>query len=81
MRLAAALVMVAITWSLALYVHQRRPLGRVCAYTAPGSTGCTAYYGDLRPTHPSWQDPVAVFVAIGGLAWAAIIAKPRFTSL
>jgi len=74
-RLALALVVVAVAWAAAVWVHQRRvdvpiapPWGAACP-----DGGCS-----VRSTHPSWEDPVAVLLAVGGVAVAvAIVATGR----
>ena len=62
MRLAVAIAVVAVTWSAAVFVHQRKP-------TIPGCNGVTAGY--CAPKHPAWEDPMAVLIALGGVAIAA----------
>ena len=66
MRYALAIAVVAVAWAAALYVHQRQVLATVNYASA------TATYA-----HPSWEDPAAVLIALGGLAVAVAIARPR----
>jgi hypothetical protein len=74
MRLAAALVVIAITWSGAVYIHQRTVrVGSPAGVTFFQSKGPVATLPNLAiPVyrHPSWEDPVAVLIALGGLAIA-----------
>jgi hypothetical protein len=74
MRHALALAVIAVAWSSALFVHQRNVTVWVPAKTAASSgyPGRAIYLGTLAPTqaHPSWEDPAAVLVALGGLAVA-----------
>ena len=78
MRYALAIAVVAVAWSAALYLHQRRETEYVFANHAPcGTPGqpCT------KKVHPSWEDPVAVLLALGGLAVAVGIGatgRPNF---
>jgi hypothetical protein len=62
---------VAVAWSAAVYIHQRT----VFAGVGPATSG--NFYGDAIYTHPSWEDPAAVGIAIGGLAIAAGILTAR----
>jgi hypothetical protein len=92
-RLAAAIGMIAVTLSAALYVHQRRVTITIPATGHPvpecangscylpnpgpvtGYTGGTPGYSQIQ--HPSWEDPVAVLLAIGGVAVAVGIVRVR----
>ena len=83
MRLAAAIGVIAIAFSAAIYIHQRH------TWTKPGlvQAGTTSGYGSgglATPTiygsvsqHPSWEDPVAILIATGGVAIAAGILTAR----
>jgi hypothetical protein len=67
MRLAAAAGMIAVTLASAVYLHQRMHLifcgvGRIYRQ-------CSA--------RSSWQDPVAVIIALAGIAVAAGILTAR----
>ena len=79
MRLALALAVVAVSWAAALYIHQRHPLHAVtdCAYPAGGGFGSNTCIPETShaPYHPSWEDPIAVLLAIGGVAVAVGIAR------
>lgn len=66
MRLAAAIAVIAVTLSAAVYVHQRNVRRPGCA-----ATGAIIGYCKY---HPSWEDPVAVLLAVGGIAVA--VATP-----
>ena len=92
MRIAVAIAVIAVTFSAAVYVHQRRlelyGLGCFAATgAAPGwhsPAACSAagftwrrYPLAYRSHKPSWEDPVAVLVAIGGVAVAVGILTVR----
>ena len=89
MRLAAAIGVIAVTLAAAVYIHQRHPLTRRCAapgYTEETANGprtvCARYESVLPRLHPSWEDPVAVGIAVGGVAIAAgIITYRRRSSI
>jgi hypothetical protein len=73
-RLAIAIGVIAIALAGALYLHQRQVLVGVVP-----SPGYNSLYAD--PTggvavyqHPAWEDPLAVLVALGGIAVAVGIA-------
>jgi hypothetical protein len=92
-RLAVAIGVIAVTFSAAVYLHQRRLelTGLGCFAStgaAPGwhsPAACKAagltwrrYPIAYRSRKPSWEDPVAVLVAIGGIAVAVgILATGR----
>ena len=91
-RLAAAIGLIAVTLATALYVHQRWTVDVVC--TVPGAgADCGEYAASSNPIlralsgsivysnrrHPSWEDPVAVLLALGGLAGAAGILTTKRT--
>lgn len=77
MRFALALAVVAVAWSAAVFVHQRHvtvTTFRGCAHAIKPGERCPSYavIADKRSgLEPSWEDPVAVLLAIGGLAVAA----------
>lgn len=74
MRYALAIAVIAATWSAAVFVHQRHSYTTFCG-SKDIFTPCT--YTTVR-NHPSWEDPVAVLLAVGGVAVAvAIIATGR----
>lgn len=81
MRLAAAIAVIAVAWSAALYVQQRNVTKHSqpsCAFTlGPGEPCPTSGVIPARAysVHPSWEDPVAVLIAIGGLAIAVGIMR------
>jgi hypothetical protein len=74
MRYAIAIGIVAVTLAAAVYVHERHVTTASRGTTdnpfAPAPSG-SAYFGDavnVRRVHPSWEDPVAVLLILGGLA-------------
>lgn len=82
MRLAAAIAVVAVAWAAALYVHQRHPLHTFTPSCVSKGTGfdpytCVNLDTEVERTHPSWEDPAAVLLALGGLAVAVGIARPN----
>ncbi len=77
MRYVLALVVVAVCWSTAVYVHQR-PSG----VTTGVRTSSNPYFVNTAGSSRSsgWEDPVAVLIAVGGVAIAAgIVATGRST--
>jgi hypothetical protein len=91
-RLAVAIGVIAVTFSAAVYVHQRRLelYGFGCFASTGAAQGwhsaaaCSAaglswrrYPLAYRSRKPSWEDPVAVLVAIGGIAVAVGILTVR----
>jgi hypothetical protein len=80
-RWALAIGVIAVTLAAAVFVHQRHTTTTTAAngtcttsqgIAIPGTaTNCS---GTWQPytyeTHPSWEDPVAVLLAIGGVAVA-----------
>lgn len=72
MRWATALAVIAVAWAGAVYLHQRS-ISRYC----PNPNIPTETYLCDAGYHPSWQDPTAVGIAIGGLAIAAGILTAR----
>jgi len=104
MRFAVALLVIAMTASAALYVHQRDVMTVVNGGTNTTTTGSpyavnrspyaksghgSAYdqgsqYGRgffvemvTSRSHPSWEDPVAVLLGVGGVALAVGIVAVR----
>ncbi len=81
MRLALAIGVIAITLAAAVYVHQRHVTGvyTACIPNHPSSTVYRCHYttGITAKVHPSWEDPVAVLLALGGIAVAAGALKPE----
>jgi len=68
MRWATALAVVAVAWAAAFYIHQRTHLWK-CGL---------GYDGPMCSARSSWQDPVAILIAILGLVVAlAILGRPR----
>ena len=75
MRWAFAIAIVAVALAAAVYVHERRiayaiPKGP-CDYFNTTCAETTGY------SHPSWEDPAAVLLALGSLAVAAGIVTVR----
>jgi hypothetical protein len=83
-RLAAAIAVLAVPLSAAVYVHQRHTsetyTSTAKAINIPGFIPDTPQTGTDTVTtaelHPSWEDPAAVFIALGGLALAVAVG-PR----
>ena len=73
MRLAVALGVVAVAFSAAVYVHQRRPMTPGTDYTPGGPYLPTTVLP--HRSHPAWEDPIAVLLAIGGIAVAVGIVR------
>ena len=71
MRWALAIAVVALAWSAAVYVHQRT------VFAGFGPATASNFMGDPVYVHPSWEDPVAVLLAVGGVAIAAAIVSFR----
>src|SRR4051794_37011777 len=101
MRIAAAIAVLAVALSTALYLHQRKVTpgyvgdtsarsGSIYAnndnsygqnsesiYATDGSIYAQGNDGAVGvSTHPSWEDPAALLVALGGLA-VAVAVGPR----
>ena len=85
MRFAVAIAVIAVTLAAAVYIHQRH------TWASAGTSVQTFKSGDGYVTgtdtltrvsqHPSWEDPVAVLLAIGGVAVAVgIVATGTRTS-
>ena len=74
MRFALALAAVAVAWSAAVFVHERRvtvTTFRGCAHSVRRGARCPSYavIEDRRSgLQPSWEDPVAVLLTLGGVA-------------
>jgi hypothetical protein len=85
-RWALALEFVAVAWAAAVWVHQRHVTTLVPSCVSLGLFGQQAIgaeakgkcefgqNGTVRTTHPSWEDPVAVLLAVGGVAVAVAVA-------
>ena len=77
--------MIAVALSAAVYVHQRHTwkteTSTAKAINIPGFIPDTPQTGTDTVTttelHPSWEDPAAVFIALGGVAVAAGIVGWR----
>jgi len=83
-RLALAIGVIAVAWAAAIYIHQRHTLSASHFVTSTSSARSGGGYGSvttaftgrdsalLAPVreHPSWEDPLAVLLAIGGVAIA-----------
>ena len=89
MRLTAAIGVIAVTLAAAVYVHQRHVLvtsKHECASvpTQGARLECVATWGTSVQapyvTHPTWEDPVAVLLALGGVAVAVgiVATGPRY---
>lgn len=66
MKRALAIAVIAVAWSSALFVHQRTVTSWHPQRSLPGAI----YTAGFVTAHPSWEDPAAVLVALGGLAVA-----------
>jgi len=77
MRVATALAIIAVAWAAAVFLHERK-VGLPCGWDEPRACPTRSndiFYRSTIRTHPSWEDPVAVGMAIGSLAiGAAIVA-------
>jgi hypothetical protein len=81
MRLAAAIAVIAVAFSAAVYIHQRH------TWTTTTSTLIQSKPGDNPSVgidigrrvrhHPSWEDPLAVILAISGIAAAVGLVAYR----
>jgi hypothetical protein len=83
-RLAAAIGVIAVTLSAALYVHLRRvaPDDHMTFFSDPNAQPSlelrTFSVGiPLKKIHPSWEDPVAILTLAGGVVAAAGILTVR----
>jgi hypothetical protein len=82
-RLTAAIGVIAVSLATALYVHQRNPRSaavtspKANVATGPPTTGFLQYNVAQVRKHPSWEDPVAVGIAAGGIIVAASIITFR----
>jgi hypothetical protein len=78
-RLAVAIAVIAVAFSAAVYIHQRHTwtstITSVQTKTGGFVTG-TDTFTRVRH-HPSWEDPAAALIAIGGIAVAAGIVTFR----
>jgi hypothetical protein len=77
MRVAAAIALVAIAFSVAVFVHQRHTTARAC-YVMDQAGGCATWRDVPGAAHPSWEDPASVLIALGSVAAAVgIVASGR----
>jgi hypothetical protein len=83
-RLAAAIAVIAVTLSAALYVHLRRvtPDDHLTFFNARTAQPSLELRDLSNPVplakkHPSWEDPVAILLSVGGIATAAGILTVR----
>ena len=75
MRLALAIGVISVTLAAAVYVHERLVTPFSCGTPTFGLT-CPANDEVAGiPYRPSWKNPVAVLLAIGGIAVAVGIAS------
>jgi hypothetical protein len=72
-RFAVAIGVIAVAWAAAIFIHQRHTLST--PRPVSGSYGTPL---GVRQ-HPSGEDPVAVLLAIGGVAVAVAIIVPYFS--
>ena len=85
MRLALAIGVIAVALAGAVYIHQRHvwrtypAVRQICTPGQGGGTFCTpATPAGRERVHPSWDDPVAVLIGLGGIAIAVGIAyRPK----
>ncbi len=82
MRLAAALGIIAICAAAGLYIYQRHVNAtiHVANYNSQSNNAslfATATTTAIVRKHPSWEDPVALLIAFGGLAVAAAVLNAR----
>jgi hypothetical protein len=79
-RLVAAIGVIAVGLAAAVYVHERRTANpkytAAVAYCNKQPNGCTSIDVPQR-VRPSWDDPAAVLLSIGGIAVAAGILTAR----
>jgi hypothetical protein len=93
-RLAAVISVIAVAWASALYVHQRHVTTTtpgqgnpkpVCVGSCYAGAPVLGYTGGTPArsvvSHPSWEDPAAVLISLGGLAVAAGILTARRSRL
>jgi hypothetical protein len=77
-KFAAGIAVIAVAFSAAIYIHQRHTVtfGYQDADLGRGTYGAQL----ITPRHPSWEDPVAVLIALGGVTVAVGIVTngPRF---
>jgi hypothetical protein len=71
MRWAVGIGVIAVAFAAALFVHQRHASYSVCVMPLGPNCGRFVSYR----YHPSWEDPVAVLLAIGGVAIAVGIVS------
>ena len=71
MRLAGAIAVIAVTLSAAVYIHERTLISPAC--TSFGRLAVATVSACHVP--PSWENPVAVLLAIGGVAMAVGIVR------
>jgi hypothetical protein len=83
-RLAVAIAAIAVTLSAALYVHLRRVTPDDHLTFLQGRTAQPSLElrdlsnpAPLAKKHPSWEDPVAILLSVGGIATAAGILTVR----
>ena len=80
-RLAIALVVLGLAVSGAVYLHQREVLvtrQECLPLMVPNDhPNCILPSTELIPAHPSWQDPVALLLLVGGVAAAASLVTRR----
>ena len=76
MRIALAILVLAFALPVALYLHDRKADAVVCLHM-----NTTAGYCDtstvVHGTHPTWENPVALGVALAGIGIAVGIVTIR----
>jgi hypothetical protein len=78
MRLALAIGLIAV--AAAVYIHERWVTTTSCTYgsaSSPYAAPCPLDGIVAVASHPTWENPVAVLLAIGGVAGAAGILSVR----
>jgi hypothetical protein len=78
MRYAIAIGVIAIALAGAVYVHQRHITRTIVVATSSSGLPYAQTGYSEEGFHPAWEDPVAVLIALGGLAVAVgVVATGR----